>query len=281
MVTPLEQFRAQYPSAALVSDLVSTQDGQYVVRTAIVQKGETLATGLSASVDVQIAEDRARDRAIALLGITSGRTTPTVSNNSTTAEDTATPAPSVPAAAAAPALKVASKAQSVPVSPAAPAKLSPAKPSPPNPVTKKQSPAVTPAAPTTPSAKPSVKTSVQTDIATLEPDTELQFEPEEVPPMSPEEDLGPPIDAIEESPTEITAPSKPSAAAIALESLSTSTSPVDLSDVIAQTDVELTRLGWTSAQGREYLEATYGKRSRQQLTDEELMSFLLYLEDQS
>ena len=57
-------------------------------------------------------------------------------------------------------------------------------------------------------------------------------------------------------------------------------SPVDLSDIIAQTDVELRRLGWTSAQGREYLEQTYGKRSRQQLSDEELLTFLLYLESQ-
>ena len=66
-----------------------------------------------------------------------------------------------------------------------------------------------------------------------------------------------------------------------MENLSASANPVDLSDVIAQTDVELTRLGWSSTQGREYLEKTYGKRSRQQLTDDELMSFLLYLEDQS
>ena len=57
-------------------------------------------------------------------------------------------------------------------------------------------------------------------------------------------------------------------------------SPVDLSDIIAQTDVELRRLGWTSTQGREYLEQTYGKRSRQQLSDEELLAFLLYLESQ-
>ena len=59
-----------------------------------------------------------------------------------------------------------------------------------------------------------------------------------------------------------------------------SQSPVDLSDIIAQTDVELRRLRWTSAQGREYLEQTYGKRSRQQLSDEELLAFLLYLESQ-
>ena len=58
------------------------------------------------------------------------------------------------------------------------------------------------------------------------------------------------------------------------------TASTDLSDVIAQTDVEMRRLGWTSQQGREYLEQTYRKRSRQQLTDEELLEFLLYLESQ-
>ncbi|MBE9077491.1 hypothetical protein IQ241_09300 [Romeria aff. gracilis LEGE 07310] len=62
------------------------------------------------------------------------------------------------------------------------------------------------------------------------------------------------------------------------EDFDPSAKPVDLSDIIAQTDVELSRLGWTSADGREHLEKTYGKRSRQQLTDEELLSFLLHLE---
>lgn len=55
--------------------------------------------------------------------------------------------------------------------------------------------------------------------------------------------------------------------------------PIDLSDVIAQTDVELKRLGWTNTQGRQYLEKTYSKRSRQQLTDEELLEFLQTLQD--
>jgi hypothetical protein len=53
--------------------------------------------------------------------------------------------------------------------------------------------------------------------------------------------------------------------------------PLDLSDVIAQTDVELKRLGWTHVQGRRYLEKTYSKRSRQHLTDAELIEFLDYL----
>ncbi|MBE9141095.1 hypothetical protein IQ254_28505 [Nodosilinea sp. LEGE 07088] len=56
--------------------------------------------------------------------------------------------------------------------------------------------------------------------------------------------------------------------------------PIDLSDIIAQTDVELQRLGWDVNQGREFLEKTYGKRSRHDLTDDELLEFLLYLETQ-
>ncbi|MEM8545309.1 MAG: hypothetical protein AAGF66_15125 [Cyanobacteria bacterium P01_H01_bin.119] len=54
--------------------------------------------------------------------------------------------------------------------------------------------------------------------------------------------------------------------------------PVDLSDILAQTDVELRRVNWDIHKGREHLERTYGKRSRHELTDEELLSFLLYLE---
>lgn len=61
---------------------------------------------------------------------------------------------------------------------------------------------------------------------------------------------------------------------------SMSVNPIDLSDIIAQTDVELQRLGWDVNQGREFLEKNYGKRSRHDLTDEELLQFLLYLESQ-
>ncbi len=201
MVTPLEKFRIRYPEGCLTADLVSMYDGQYVVRAAVTNQGTTLATGLAASIDIQIAEDRARDRALAVLGIL--------------ADNDARPAASANGATTKP-----------------------------------------------PTAE-----------ATSAPPTDEEFSEIE----QPEEDMGPPIDAIEESPV---TPAQPSAAAIALENFNTSTLPVDLSDVIAQTDVELRRLGWTSVQGREYLEKTYGKRSRTQLTDEELMSFLLYLEEQ-
>ncbi|MEH2327695.1 hypothetical protein [Nostoc sp.] len=42
--------------------------------------------------------------------------------------------------------------------------------------------------------------------------------------------------------------------------------PVNFFEVIAQTDVEMQRLGWTKDQGREHLRKNYGKRSRTLLT---------------
>lgn len=54
--------------------------------------------------------------------------------------------------------------------------------------------------------------------------------------------------------------------------------PIDFSDVIAKTNVEMKRLGWTSEQGRKYLLENYGKRSRQLLSDDELLEFLNHLE---
>jgi hypothetical protein len=55
---------------------------------------------------------------------------------------------------------------------------------------------------------------------------------------------------------------------------------IDFSEIIARSNIELKRLGWTSDQGRNYLLQTYGKRSRQLLSDEELLEFLQYLESQ-
>ncbi|MEA5464784.1 hypothetical protein [Leptothoe sp. PORK10 BA2] len=95
------------------------------------------------------------------------------------------------------------------------------------------------------------------------------------------EDIGRPIDSI--TPDEAPAPSDVPASSLAAAAIENfdDTHPVDLSDVIAQTDVEMSRLGWSSLQGRSYLEKTFQKHSRQQLTDEELLTFLLYLESQS
>lgn len=57
--------------------------------------------------------------------------------------------------------------------------------------------------------------------------------------------------------------------------------PSDRSEEIMKIGIEMKRLGWSTEQGREYLKRTYGKRSRQELDDAELLDFLRYLETQS
>ncbi|MDV3351622.1 hypothetical protein QGP82_23160 [Leptothoe sp. LEGE 181152] len=110
--------------------------------------------------------------------------------------------------------------------------------------------------------------------------THLSVEPVE-PEIEDSEDIGRPIDSI--TPDEAPAPSEVPASSLAATAIENfdDTNPVDLSDIIAQTDVEMARLGWSNVQGRSYLEKTFNKRSRQQLTDEEILTFLLYLESQA
>ncbi len=52
---------------------------------------------------------------------------------------------------------------------------------------------------------------------------------------------------------------------------------MDLSDAIAQIGSEIDRIGWTKKQGSAYLQESYGKRTRAELTETELFSFLAYL----
>jgi len=69
----------------------------------------------------------------------------------------------------------------------------------------------------------------------------------------------------------------------ATESPSVGTIPtekIDNSEMIALITFELNRIGWKTEQGREYLLATYGKKSRHMLTDEELVDFLEHLRNQ-
>ncbi len=56
--------------------------------------------------------------------------------------------------------------------------------------------------------------------------------------------------------------------------------PVDLSDVISKISVEMQRLGWEAPDGQNYLIKTFNKRSRSQLTNDELLQFLSHLKSQ-
>lgn len=63
------QFRARYPKGCLTTELITIHEGLFVVKAVIQVEGITLSTGLAAFSDLEQAEDRARARALQVLGI--------------------------------------------------------------------------------------------------------------------------------------------------------------------------------------------------------------------
>jgi hypothetical protein len=56
--------------------------------------------------------------------------------------------------------------------------------------------------------------------------------------------------------------------------------PINRDFLLMQTEREMERLGWSARDGKEHLEQSYGKKSRQFLTDAELVEFSVYLQSQ-
>jgi hypothetical protein len=236
------QFHSRYPTGSLVSELVQIYDGSYIVRTLIQVGGVTLASGLAAAHAIEEAEDHARWRALAILGIV-----PNPLSHNSLAHGYETHAQLVDSGDKHP-----------------PVQLNPARAFsiPPN---------------SLPQHLPPQNTGLETQTEwefnhhTGAPDLSEyeQFSPSYPATPAPNRrkaEMGPPKGRGRNQ-----APPVPNLDHTAL----------DLSDIIAQTSVELKRLGWSESQGRTYLQHTYNKRSRQQLTDEELLDFLTYLQSES
>lgn len=242
------QFRAQYPMGSLISELLQIHEGKYIVRASIQVGGSTLATGLSSAHTIEQAEDQARSRALVVLGIEE-RPYPT--------------------------------------------QVHFINPDPQNSAPPRHSPRLSAAAPEF----------LPINESTFQRALDMEWNPNEQPDLSfpapeqqqmswlnanpepPPQTLGYPATRsgsqprLDRSYAQEPAP-KESPQKNFKESRVPQAGPVDLSDIIAQTDVELKRLGWTQAQGRRYLEKVYEKRSRQHLTDAELIEFLDYLKSQ-
>lgn len=242
MSSVLSQFRERYPQAGLTAELLMVQGNQFVVRAQVVLEGTTIATGMAAALTVEQAEDLARLRALQILGIAEISTMAPLSPLPTPTPLRPIPPPILTGVGADP------EADDPPADlppKALPKRLDLAQDRPIE-------------LPTAPIAQVSpTRGSASTDASAPLPDpTPL------VPAGAPVKPKG----------------TAPISTATADPNPEEGTEPVDLSDIIIQTDVELRRLGWTVAQGREYLEQSYNKRSRHDLTDEELLEFLLYLE---
>ena len=260
-----QQFRKQYPTGHLTTELLQLQEGLYVVRATLADGKAPIVTAMSASTDLDAAEMQAQRKALALLGLTNpgqvdapqvqtqlepplqDSVSPSTPQHSPTPSATAHPPISATAAANPPAERPATETASSEIS-----------------TTSESLPGAAEAH--LPASAPDER-----DLGSSESEAEVLEAPDEE---------GRPIHDIPELPNpELANPAVTAAFAPDLSAFDSAST--DLSDVIAQTDVEMRRLGWSSQQGREHLEQTYNKRSRQQLTDEELLEFLLYLEAQS
>ncbi|MBJ7899640.1 MAG: hypothetical protein GC158_06930 [Cyanobacteria bacterium RI_101] len=274
----LSQFRSRYPQGSLTSDLLQIDRGLYLVKATVQVEGIILATGLAAQPSLEQAEDLARSRALMTL------------NLEITPEIPANPLPEPPTLTA-PTVEEPSLPQ------AAPAVVSP----PPEPETEPSSPfletTLPEVAPLPPEPETAPLVAEESPLPLPEPQPKTKTKKKEAPPeVLPEPE---PILELSPPPEESNGGNGHSAEADAPLPLMTWTAPepeigletpeimpeapevgetLDFADIIARSNIELKRLGWTSEQGRNYLLQTYGKRSRQLLSDEELLEFVQYLE---
>ncbi len=290
----LAQFQSLYPTASLITELLQIYQGKYIVRSSVQIEGVTRATGMAAAEVIEEAEDRSRARALMVLAM-SGK--PQVQAEQKQVTDSPKPSSEL----------VANNSLATPVV----EKKEP-------PTTGDFSPEVIQASiPETPPAIPpeAIQASIPETPPVISPEVTQNSDVSSTPELfsaednsdiySQEFDKPLPIQTYNEPEFDVpvektdipshsnlleeesTASNKTSTGKTTKKTTKTSTTkrkkksePIDLSDVIAKTDVEMERLGWTPQQGREYLIQTYSKRGRTLLTEEELIDFLKYLESQ-
>ena len=262
------EFRALYPAGQLICELLTVHHGKFVVRCLVQVDGKTIATAMSAAESVEDAEDRARLRAIAVLGFA---------------------APDRASASVSPA----------PVAPVAPVAAVPV--SPPDAVPVPVRPALDPL----PVLEMPVAEKSQLPHQSNFVKTEEKLNEEPIAPVA--EPLQPTVDRVEATgfvpkqldsdawlsssygePAELDVPTgsqsellqgaaqlrelQPIAVGIPSDAIE------DNSDTIAHIEAILRRLKWTKKQETDCLEHNYGKSSQRELSSEQLVDFLEYLE---
>lgn len=261
------QFQARYPTGSLISELLQIYQGKFVVRVSAQVEGVTRSTGMAASEKLELAEDQARSRALIVLGIQ-----PAIS-----AQEVASVPQSTPPHMQMQAVETAFELNKPAYSSFSQASVEEETPDSAvssdfkeksdaygidsmlrNPVT--STPTV--ASPETAAENFEIMSGTQTGSSSNPPPISFGNVTPLIPrSYSPQESAG----ALDQT---------------GAETEMGASEPTDLSDAIARTTVELKRLRWSNQQGREYLVRTYNKRSRQELTDEEMLEFLHFLESQ-
>jgi hypothetical protein len=65
----LQLLRAVYPQGCLITEIVSIESGNYLVRVSVQVEGVTIVTGFAASNNLEVAQDKALARVLKILGI--------------------------------------------------------------------------------------------------------------------------------------------------------------------------------------------------------------------
>ena len=286
------QFRVRYPQGSLITELLAINHGQYIVRCWISVEGITLATGLAAAATVELAEDQARSRALAVLGM-----------DSTTAINHPEVKSAPEAGLDQPALSIPPSFSSEMVEPSPPEQLPSRSPAHNHvnsmslsDVRDEQAQEYISNQVMTVEEMPAIADFNPTEMVSAIADGETGVRVAQKPAQSKRGtsrsgpsnqqvlDAEAQPDTYSNSEQELNDQPLPLSSVTPLHTdteISTkSETPIDFSDIIARTNVELRRLGWTNQQGRDYLVQTYGKRSRQLLTDDELIDFLNHLESE-
>lgn len=288
----LSKFRQSYPNGSLISDLLTIHEGKYLVRVIVRVDGEPLATGLAAEDKLELAEDRARARAIEALGMSQ---VPAIAEKTLRSSPTKTSP--VPEQAYVP--------RSTPSEPSSNLSIShknqtsSARPS----ITDMEFGGITPPAETSQasvsagkdwssdrSAMPSWKAdeSFNESFSSPSPPPKTSWDDESfsaasAPSQKEDFSIASVTDSQATTPLETSEFASQDYAgnldkAIAIPSHSSE--DVDNSDILAQTDMQMRRLGWDAHKGRAILKEKYDVASRRLLNPEQLVDFLNYLKSQ-
>lgn len=231
------QFRSQYPQGRIQTEMLPKIDGLHAFRAIVSQGDAIMGTATAVDSDLEIAEDRAVKRALTIAGIAFDNGFDSNYGNYAGRSPILTQVSREPA--------------SVNSLPSA------------NLNNLGSLGAGHHTTTHTIQSEPALEYANEYGVNDYATDDNLPYVPSEQPHRSHEE-IAP------RSAESVPAPSKSSAPAIAPE-------PIDLSDAISKIDVEMDRLNWTKTQGRDYLVRTFDKKSRQQLSNDELLQFLSHL----
>jgi hypothetical protein len=305
-----DRFWQQYPQGSIISDLVQIHGDQYVVKVSVSLANTILVSTLAADANLMLAENRAMERALTILGIRDLQQPAHEAVNLTV-----TPLPDLPIGLTNP---IAESSSEVIIEDAHSEVLANGQPvsNLPTLVETTESPIIIeeiylPTVPVVTAAEPiKIQVEVANEISgqLMDFDVAPSFsEAENAMPIangkvavgSPSPEILAtlpelPIEAIPE--VSVAKNSRSKKAAPTADSLPASAAdeapldetmvpiaepPLSVTDMIPMINMELKRLGWSKDRGREYMVSLYNKRASALLSDDELFGLLQHLQAES